>query len=1504
MDNIAQLGIKVDSSGVKQATTELSKLTTQSGKTEKGIDTLSAKTSILNAKNAVLAVATSATVSQLVKMSDIYTSVNSRLNLATKSTEDYTKAQQELFKIAQETKTSFEGTVDLYARIARSTESLKLSQSVLFDLTETINKTGIISGASSQQMEAGLMQLGQAFSAGALRGEELNSILEQMPRLAKAIADGMNIEVGALKSVAEEGKITSKVLIDAIKSQSSVIDTEYSIMATTIEQSSTMVGNSILVLIGKLNDATGASSDTANAIKDFSQFLDDNANAIIEWGIVAYASTSQLVDGVNLLYETLENTAQTILAGINTTVYGALSSLSGAILSVVESLDSLGIGSNGALEKAREINNSLNESYNESKKLAVDSVNEIGQAYNKASISVEDRIKMMAVEKQIAMENAEMQKETADETEKTSTKKKELTKEEIKLQKELLEKQKQLSDAYAEIAQVGLSKYDSTLVSIAEKTQKWIEAGVNINDVLAAQKQLIDELNIQQALSSASEELSFLEKKAQLMTDEYEKSKLLLEIKYAQSLIDIQGSDKPLEDKQNLIDKETELYNLTLERIELDRNTEFADTIKTFQEDALDRQIALNESMYEFGDSFDGVAKHISAASKAIINMNTISIKGKKEEDKLNEKYTKSFNKYAGDVNKTKELAIQYDKDSAQIKEQNFNAEIAGYANLAGAMASAFEKGSDGAIAFTTLQATLGIASSWTAIAMAWASAPFPLNLPAVAAASAGVLPIIGTLASMGGGGGKGGGQSYSQTQINESNIQATYTPMTDRLDRQIELLEAIEKNGSASKISTELAAVTFQKDYALFVNKSLEQLHDGIVAGWGTQQGKSGGRLANENALNAMLGFDIGTNVGEGYSIDKNALRESYNFMKLIQAANTSVVKSTDWNVLFDKGWGKYGSPLNALQARIAEFTNEFQDMLSDYTMSLLDSMDELKSAKDTFMDLYDDITGTAKYSNQKLNTAFSELQKYLNGKSLTDYLESEIENIKKLESFLTEDKINTLLMQDPTKLEEQLKIIEDLRVETGMTFENGAEDALNYLESIKLVSDAMTTSRENIRTFIDSFKSEDMLAQSLASSLSQTLATTYDGLLSLFNELSSDTTGLTDADLSLLESNKEYIIRLEEQQEEARKKELEAERDLNQAKLDDAQKTYNQIKSDISSVTSVLSSLKSTIDKLRGGADTTNTYTLDKFYESMSKTQDLLKGKDYKAIQDSLQETIGYSSALMDSKNFSLSKDMQYAQLVAASQFEAMDITLNDELDYLKMIEANTANTVDVLTQTLARIGNQISQTVNNNSDAMNALAKKMEQEALIAQAQANKSSFENKLATSTNEQLVNTIYQDVFGREADVGGLQNWLNQINNASITGISRENLLDKMLESAAESDKMAAEKFLETLKIPSFAVGTSSVSNDMMAQIHKGEIITPRNFSDGLRNGDLIMGETSSIVSAINAMNANVSNRVSNLESGLNGIISNQSSQIKIMNDTYDVNNGTLVSLQTIEKVI
>lgn len=798
MDNIAQLGIKVDSTSIKQATNELSKLTNQSGKTEKGIDTLSAKTSILNAKNAILALATSATVAQLVKMSDTWTSISSRLNLATKSTEEYTKAQKELFKISQITRTGLEGTVDLYSRIARSTESLKLSQDTLLKLTETINKTGIISGATTQQMDAGLMQLGQAFSAGALRGEELNSVLEQMPRLAKAIADGMNIEVGALKDVAAEGKITSKVLIDAITSQTDSINNEFNGMAMTIDQASTTAGNSILALVGKLNDATGASTDAANSLKEFSEFLDTNADRIIEWGIVAYASTSQLADGVKFLYNALHEGSLLIINGVITTVTGVLKPITGMLLSITEALHGLGLSSDESLNKIKSINDSITNSFNESIQGSIKAVNIISGSYKDMTISAEDRIKMMTVEKQISMENAEMAKVISDEQTKTSKKKIELTKEEIKALKDAQKAEEDKNKALLEIAQIGMSSYDKSISDITAKTIEWVKAGVSKNEVLSAEKKLRDELNSQTILENLQTELSYYEKKLQLQKDSLDKALELKAIEYAQTVLSIENSDKTIEQKQKLIALEMELYDETVKRLKADSNTEFQDTLKSFQEDSLARQIELNNAIFDFGAGFKSSNSEIMEVSKSLAAMSDASLKSKKAETELNKKYTTEFTKYAGDVEKTKELEKQYTIDNDLLNKQATSNQLLGYANLSGAISGMFEQGSRDAAVFQAAQTSLALVEGTRAILSALSNGDPYTAIARAAAVGMMVKSLLGNIGvSLGmGGSSTTTGDSFSMQKANTGtgSVLGDTSKASESITKSLSILEDYAK--------------------------------------------------------------------------------------------------------------------------------------------------------------------------------------------------------------------------------------------------------------------------------------------------------------------------------------------------------------------------------------------------------------------------------------------------------------------------------------------------------------------------------------------------------------------------------------------------------------------------------------------------------------------------------------------------------------------------------------
>lgn len=227
------------------------------------------------------ATAAVAMTKQLIEISDKYTQLDGRLRLVTKSTEEFKAAQSGLYKIAQDTRVEYEATADLYTRIARSTDSLGLSQKDLLGITESINKALIVSGASGESASAALMQLGQGMASGTLRGEELNSVMEQTPRLAQMIADGLGVGIGQLREMGKEGKITSEVLIGALQRGAASVNDEFSRMPETVGQAMTKMTNAFEDIVSGGNDAAGATNGIADAINNITTTLETNREGII-----------------------------------------------------------------------------------------------------------------------------------------------------------------------------------------------------------------------------------------------------------------------------------------------------------------------------------------------------------------------------------------------------------------------------------------------------------------------------------------------------------------------------------------------------------------------------------------------------------------------------------------------------------------------------------------------------------------------------------------------------------------------------------------------------------------------------------------------------------------------------------------------------------------------------------------------------------------------------------------------------------------------------------------------------------------------------------------------------------------------------------------------------------------------------------------------------------------------------------------------------------------------
>lgn len=181
-----------------------------------------------------------------------------QLSLVVNESVGVEKAQADLLASAQRTRTGMGDNIDLYAKLARSTQQLGLSHERLIGVTESLNKAGIVSAATTQEQSNALRQLSQGLAAGALRGDELNSVMENTPRIAMAIADGMGITIGQLRKFGSEGKLTSEVVIQAIENQASVIDKEFKKMPVTIDQATVQLKNSLESLLAPMGGVNGA----------------------------------------------------------------------------------------------------------------------------------------------------------------------------------------------------------------------------------------------------------------------------------------------------------------------------------------------------------------------------------------------------------------------------------------------------------------------------------------------------------------------------------------------------------------------------------------------------------------------------------------------------------------------------------------------------------------------------------------------------------------------------------------------------------------------------------------------------------------------------------------------------------------------------------------------------------------------------------------------------------------------------------------------------------------------------------------------------------------------------------------------------------------------------------------------------------------------------------------------------------------------------------------------
>lgn len=223
----------------------------------------------------ITAIATGAVVRALARQGDAWQLLTNRIRAFVDSGEQAVAIQQELFRVAQRTRVPLSDTATVFQRLLIIQDDLGRSSKELIEFTESLSQSIIVSGVSSVESGAALLQLSQGLASGALRGDELRSVLEQLPFVAKIISDELGVSLGELRDLGFQGRITSEVILNAFENRAEQIQEQFDRTQATIGQSFTLIQNSAERSIGTLLQAGGAFAGIFRGARTVSQEIDN-----------------------------------------------------------------------------------------------------------------------------------------------------------------------------------------------------------------------------------------------------------------------------------------------------------------------------------------------------------------------------------------------------------------------------------------------------------------------------------------------------------------------------------------------------------------------------------------------------------------------------------------------------------------------------------------------------------------------------------------------------------------------------------------------------------------------------------------------------------------------------------------------------------------------------------------------------------------------------------------------------------------------------------------------------------------------------------------------------------------------------------------------------------------------------------------------------------------------------------------------------------------------------
>lgn len=281
---------------------------------EKGLNALS---------SAMAALGLGLGIKELADMADAYTTLAARIKIAVGETGNVKDAMAGVQSVALQTNSNLDATAQLFAKLNDVGKTMGLTQNQVLDLTKTVNQAIQLGGGSAQASEAAVTQLSQALQSGVLRGDEFNSIMEQAPGISQALAASLGVTTGELRKMAEEGKLSSQTVVNALKDQADEIDAKFGQFPKTIGQALQNIKTQWEIVVGEFNTESGASAVVVNAL----QIIGDNLGVLktlfndigdgIGWvsdqlGSIDASTIDEVRNTLSMTYDTVKDLAQSI----------------------------------------------------------------------------------------------------------------------------------------------------------------------------------------------------------------------------------------------------------------------------------------------------------------------------------------------------------------------------------------------------------------------------------------------------------------------------------------------------------------------------------------------------------------------------------------------------------------------------------------------------------------------------------------------------------------------------------------------------------------------------------------------------------------------------------------------------------------------------------------------------------------------------------------------------------------------------------------------------------------------------------------------------------------------------------------------------------------------------------------------------------------------------------------------------------------------------------------